>query len=93
MDKELDEQINDVINKATKDLKLKIMRVVTRHQNKLLKEQARALKINGVSSHKPLRVKSKDAVNKDHVNKEFFISKKKSTNRYHNNSESDYYSD
>ena len=88
MDNELDGQINDIINKSTKDLKLKITRVVNKHQTKLLKEHARQLKSTSFSSRKPLRGKSKDS-----ANNESMPSKKKSTDRYHSNSESDYYSD
>jgi hypothetical protein len=48
MDRELEEQIDELINKSTKDLKSKIIRLVVRQQNKLLKEQARELKSNGI---------------------------------------------
>ena len=47
MDRDLDEQIDELINKATKDLKTKISRVVVKHQSKLLKDQARELKGGG----------------------------------------------
>ena len=44
MESELEQQIDELIQKFTKDLKTKILRVVYRHQNKLLKDQARDLK-------------------------------------------------
>jgi hypothetical protein len=47
MDRELEEQIGELINKATKDLKMRIVRIVVKHQNRLLKEQAREFKTNG----------------------------------------------
>ena len=50
MDRELEEQIDDIIHKATKDLKTRIARIVVRHQTKLLKEQARELK-SGASTN------------------------------------------
>jgi hypothetical protein len=47
MERELEEQIDDIIQKANKDLKSRIVRIVSRHQSKLLKEQARELKSGG----------------------------------------------
>lgn len=44
MDRELEDQIDDIINKVTKDLKTRIARIVVRHQTKLLKEKAREFK-------------------------------------------------
>lgn len=44
MDRELEDQIDTLITKATKDLKTRILRVVTRYNNKVLKQQARELK-------------------------------------------------
>jgi hypothetical protein len=44
MDNDLEEQIDTLIKKATKDLKTRLLRVVGKHQTKLLKEQARDLK-------------------------------------------------
>jgi hypothetical protein len=43
MDRELEEQIDEIIQKVTKDLKIKISRVVVKHQTKILKDQARDL--------------------------------------------------
>lgn len=57
MDRELEDQINDLINKSNKDLKTRIVRIVVRYQNKLLKEQARELKTsasNGGKNSSPL---------------------------------------
>jgi 23S rRNA pseudoU1915 N3-methylase RlmH len=39
MDKELEENIDDLIKKATKDLKNRICRVVLKHQAKVIKNQ------------------------------------------------------
>ena len=89
MDRELEEQIDELIQKATKDLKTRICRVVIRHQNKLLKDQARELKsgIGTAHSHRGLKgvkssassSKTKKAVKKD--------------DKYHSDSDSDgYYS-
>lgn len=50
MDKELEDQIDEIIVKATKDLKTRIARVVIRHQTKLLKDQARDIKSGGAPS-------------------------------------------
>ena len=50
MESELEQQIDELIQKVTKDLKTKILRVVYRHQNKLLKDQARDLKGGAVPS-------------------------------------------
>lgn len=44
MDQELEDQIDEILHKATKDIKAKISRVVSKHQNKLLKDQAKELK-------------------------------------------------
>jgi hypothetical protein len=76
MDRELEEQIDELIQKATKDLKTRICRVVIRHQNKLLKDQARELKSGsgtvpsrrgrrGVKEFSDSSSKTKKAVKKD----------------------------
>lgn len=90
MDRELEEQIDELIQKATKDLKTRICRVVIRHQNKLLKDQARELKsgsgtapsrrgLKGVKESSASSSKTKKAVKKD--------------DKYHSDSDSDgYYS-
>mgnify|MGYP001436528134 CR=1 FL=1 len=44
MNKELETQIDELILKAHKDLRLRILRVVERSVNKSLKEQAKNLK-------------------------------------------------
>lgn len=84
MDRELEEQIEDLINKSNKDLKTRIMRIVMRHHNKILKEQVRELKNTGISSHKSTRGR---VVAKEPT------TYKKSTSKYHSESESDYYSE
>ena len=63
MDRDLEEQINDLINKSNKDLKTRIVRIVVRHQNKLLKDQARDLKTNNSSRNAP--VTSRNTTSKD----------------------------
>jgi hypothetical protein len=50
MDPEIEQQIDELIHKSTKDLKNRIVRLVVRHQNKLLKDQARELKSGQVST-------------------------------------------
>ena len=90
MDHELEEQIDELIQKSTKDLKTRICRVVIRHQNKLLKDQARELKsgigtapsrrgLKGVKESSASSSKTKKADKKD--------------DKYHSDSDSDgYYS-
>ena len=76
MDSELEEQIDELIQKATKELKTRICRVVIRHQNKLLKDQARELKsgigtapsrrgLKGVKESSASSSNTKKAVKKD----------------------------
>ena len=76
MDRELEEQIDELIQKATKELKTRICRVVIRHQNKLLKDQARELKsgigtapsrrgLKGVKESSASSSNTKKAVKKD----------------------------
>jgi hypothetical protein len=93
MDRELEEQIDELIHKATKDLKTRIIRIVVRNQNKLLKEQAREFKSTGSSAHRKDAVSSshrKDVVSSGGKGKA--SSKKES--KYHSHSDSDsYYSD
>ena len=93
MDRELEEQIDELIHKSTKDLKTRIIRIVVRHQNKLLKEQAREFKSAGSSAHRKDSVSSahhKDVVSSGGKGKA--SSKKES--KYHSHSDSDsYYSD
>ena len=52
MDRELEDQIDELIHKATKDLKTRIVRIVVRHQNKLLKQQARDLKTGNTTTNR-----------------------------------------
>ena len=52
MDRELEEQIDEIIQKTTKDLKLKILKIVLKNQNKILKEQARELKGGSITTRK-----------------------------------------
>jgi hypothetical protein len=86
MEHELEEQINDLIHKATKDLKTRILRVVVRHQNKLLKEQAKELK----SSTQGVR---KQPIDNGRKTTKTDVRKSKKETKYHSDSESDGYSD
>ena len=88
MDRELDQQIDDIISKTTKDLKTKIERVIVRHQNKLIKDHARELKSVGNSVHKIDRGKS----TKQSASSKQSTSSKQSK-KYYTDSESDYYSE
>lgn len=99
MDRELEQQIDELINKVTKDLKTKILRTVVKHQNKLLKDQARELK-TGVSAQSAQSAQSARKVKTDSVSSnknQLSSSKGKSTkkdNKYHNDSDTDgYYSE
>lgn len=86
MDRELEEQIDELIKKATKDLTTRISRVVIRHQNKLLKEKARDIK-NGVDNRRC----RKEPVTKVYSTKEKKHDRK--DGKYHSDSDSDgYYS-
>lgn len=49
MDRELEQQIDELIQKSTKDLKARICRAVTKSFNKALKDQAKELK-NGAGA-------------------------------------------
>lgn len=80
---ELEDQIDTLIQKSNKDLKTRIIRLVIRQQNKLLKDQAREFKTNGrVVQHK-VSTSSKDRK-----------TRKSKDSKYHSDSDSDgYYSD
>ena len=96
MDRELEQQIDELINKVTKDLKIKILRTVVRHQNKLLKDQARELK-TGVSSQSAQSARKVKTDSVSSNKNQLSSSKGKSTkkdNKYHNDSDTDgYYSE
>lgn len=95
MDRELEEQIDDLIHKATKDLKTRIGRVVSRHQSKLLKDQARELKSGGgaTTSRKSTTTASTSGRGKTVVSSNSKPSKTKKDSKYHSDSDSDgYYS-
>lgn len=88
MDRELEEQIDELIQKATKELKTRICRVVIRHQNKLLKEQAREFK--SIGGAVPSRRGRKD-VKESSSSKTKKVDKK--DDKYYSDSDSDgYYS-
>jgi hypothetical protein len=77
MDRELEEQIDDLINKATKDLKSKILRIFIRTQNKLLKDQARDFKGGCGQTRKPLATSTKKSHStKELPTKKSYVSKK-----------------
>ena len=88
MDRELEEQIDELIHKATKDLKTRIVRIVVRHQTKLLKEQARELKASGTAPRKVVAGRGKTS------SEGRGKSSAKKDSKYHSDSDSDgYYSD
>jgi hypothetical protein len=49
MDQILEQQINELIEKTTNDLKLKICKLVVKSQTKLIKDHEKELKSNGVN--------------------------------------------
>lgn len=90
MDRELEEQIDELIQKSTKDLKTRICRVVIRHQNKLLKDQARELKSGSGTApyRRGLKGVKESSVSSSKTNKVV-----KKDDKYHSDSDSDgYYS-
>ena len=94
MDREIEEQIDDLIYKSTKDLKARIMRAVIKHQNKLLKEQARELKSSGSGTRKA-PTEQTSSVSGRRKSNQTVTSKKSSRkdSKYHSDSDSDgYYS-
>ena len=96
MDRELEEQIDSIIQKATKDLKTRICRVVVRHQNKLLKDQAREFKTTTGAA--PRRVSTAVVPSTSRTSTTKASSGKKSSakkdSKYHSDSDSDgYYSE
>jgi len=74
MDRELEEQIDEVIQKTVKELKARITRVVGKNINRLLKDQAKDLKSSS-SGSRPSTSK-RETVPVRHREKE---TKKKST--------------
>ena len=81
MDRELEDHIGDLINKSTKDLKTRIVRLVTRYNNKLLKEKTREFKTSANTTPRKnfdSSVRVKTSSRKD--------------SKYHSDSD-DYYSD
>ena len=52
MDREIEEQIDELIQKTTKDLKSKILKIFLKNQTKLIKEHAKDLK-SGINVRKP----------------------------------------
>jgi len=76
MDRELEEQIDEVVNKTIKDLKLKISKLVVKNQNKILKEQAKELKTNGLQTSRktnpaPVRKNSNKESNRESHKKSY----------------------
>jgi hypothetical protein len=72
-DRELEEQIEELITKATRDLKVRVLRVVAKHTTKLLKEQAREIK-GGGRTREPAKstrdVKGRDRTEREHTTRE-----------------------
>jgi hypothetical protein len=50
MDRELEEQIDEIVSKSIKDLKTKIYRIVIKHQTKVNKDKARELKSESITA-------------------------------------------
>lgn len=95
MDRELEQQIDELIQKSTNDLKTKLSRVIIRYKNKLLKDQARDLKGPPPSTSRKVMAPS-TSKNTFGNSGTFGSSKDKPSkkNRYHSDSDSDrYYSD
>jgi hypothetical protein len=95
MDRELEEQIDDLINKSIKDLKTRILRIMVRNQNKLLKDQARELK-NGTSTGGTSVASSRKPVEHSNTRKskqKVTTSRKSSTKRDSDSDSDGYYSD
>ena len=92
MDRELEQQIDEIINKSSKDLKSRISRIVVRHQTKLLKDQARELK-SGVSALSTRKGKSESSSSNKNTTSKVDKSTKKD-DKYRNDSDTDgYYSE
>lgn len=95
MDRELEEQIDDLIHKSTKDLKSRICRLVSKHETKLLKQQARDLKSGPAPVTKKQTVPpSRKSDRGDRVTDKGVSSRPvKKDDKYHSDSDSDgYYS-
>lgn len=98
MDRDLEEQIDDLIHKSTKDLKSRICRLVSRHETKLLKQQARDLKSGGPApapaAKKQTAPPSRKADRGERVTDKGASSRPvKKDDKYHSDSDSDgYYS-
>lgn len=54
MDRDLEEQIDEIIQKTTREFKSKIVKIIIKNQNKLLKDQARELKENVLNNRKSI---------------------------------------
>ena len=94
MDHELEEQINELITKANKDLKTRIVRIVVRHQNKLLKDQARELKAGSSAPNRKTVDVQQTSGRKSNQKVSSKKSSSKKDSKYHSDSDSDgYYSD
>ena len=83
MNSELEEQLDTLIQKTNKDFLARISRIVTRHLNKALKEQARELK----SNNGPTTTRR----GKKHVEKA--SSNRQSRSKYSDSDSDGYYSD
>ena len=53
MERDLEEQIDELFQKTNRELKSKIVKIIIRSQNKLLKDQARELK-GSLNNRKPI---------------------------------------
>ena len=94
MDRELEQQIEELIQKTINDLKTKIIRIVIKNQNKVLKDQARELKTGGSTTapqHRKERVGSASSTTKGSLSTKGKTVKK--DGKYQSDSDTDgYYS-
>lgn len=89
MDKELEEQINVLIEKLTGDFKSKLIKLVLKHESKIVKEHIKEFKQNNGSSsaRKPCKRVVGDKGDKK-------VAKGKKNEKYQSESDgSDYYSE
>jgi hypothetical protein len=64
MYKEIEGQIDALVQKSNKDLKTRIMRLITRQTNKILKDHERQFKNKSSSSREKKQVKTSHTKNK-----------------------------
>ena len=65
MDNELEQQIDELIQKTAKDLKVKICRIVSKQQTKIVKDHARQLKSRKVPTSSDQRSDQRSSKRRD----------------------------